>query len=70
MDHLPECTVPWIRECICKELQIASDRSWKNAIEFIAQQFYDNCPEIDESNPYPCEECFDLWEFVMARGGI
>lgn len=45
-------------------------RGYKAAIEFIAEQFYNDCPEINESNPYPCEECFDLYEFVMARGGM
>lgn len=25
-DHLPECNVPWIRECICVELKMAYER--------------------------------------------
>ena len=48
----------------------AYKRGYEAAVKFIAEQFYNDCPEIDESNPYPCEECFDLWEFVMARGGL
>lgn len=28
--HLPECHVPWIRECICIELQMAYDRGVKD----------------------------------------
>ena len=24
--HIPECIVPWIRECICKELRMCEER--------------------------------------------
>jgi hypothetical protein len=40
-DHLPECNVPWIRECICKELQMAYDRGYKDASPYMDEE-YDN----------------------------
>ena len=32
MNHLPECSVPWIRECICTELQMAYARGRQDGI--------------------------------------
>ena len=32
MNHLPECAVAWIRECICKELQMAYNRGKNDTV--------------------------------------
>lgn len=33
----------------------------------IAEEIYDSCPDINDKNPYPCEECFEFYEFVMSK---
>lgn len=32
----------------------------------IAEEIYNACPDINDRNPYPCEDCFEYYEFVMA----
>lgn len=54
--HLPECSVPWIRECICNELSMAYERGYKEA-----EQFYTNecmqCGYAGEWSTWMCDEC-------------
>lgn len=37
--HLPECAVPWIRECICKELKMAYERGNKDASPYMDWEY-------------------------------
>lgn len=41
-----------------------SEKYWRKTI---AQEIYDSCPEINNNNPYPCEDCYEFYEFVMSK---
>lgn len=47
--HQPECTVPWMRECICAELQMAYDRAVLDCCMVIIGRISDllNCGKDD-----------------------
>lgn len=62
MSHLPECSVPWIRECICMELRLCRERTLNDVEKAI-----ENMPKEDGGYCFVVHHCEVLEEIQLMR---
>jgi len=62
MSHLPECFVPWIRECICDKL-----RAYEKRILDKLQKAIENMPKQDGGYCFVVHHCEVLEEIQLIR---
>ena len=62
MNHLPECSVPWIRECICTDLRLYKERILNELEEAI-----ENMSKEDGGYCFVVHHCEVLEEIELMR---
>lgn len=57
-----DAQVAYLLDTYDQALRNRTEQYWRKTI---AEEIYDSCPENDDG--YPCEDCFEFYEFVMSK---